>query len=241
VGVDTIVVLVPVYQRPHRVSALIHSFENSRAKDAYLLFIASREDTEEIDALNEHTDMYLVHPDKRGRGDWAKKINHGYRQTSAPWMLLGADDIHFRPGWDSCLRRAAGRSGKRVLGTSDLNPNSNPVGIYSPHPLVARSYADERGVVDRKRQVVCEEYHHNYPDRELAATAISRDEWLYVPDAVIEHLHPGWTDTPNDHTYRIGAQHGQRDYRLHQRRHKLWDRERKLREREQFLALNHPH
>ncbi len=239
-GVDTIVVLVPVYMRPHRVSSLIHSFENSSPKDAYLLFIASTEDTAQIDALNEHTNMYLVLPGNRTRGDWAKKINYGYRQTSAPWMLLAADDVHFKPGWDSALRRAAKRSGKRVLGTSDLNPHANPDGIYSPHPMVARSYADERGVVDKRKAVVCEMYHHNYPDRELSATAISRGEWLFVPDAVIEHLHPGWTDTPEDHTYRLGAQHGQRDYQMYIRRHRLWDRERKLRERQESFAANHP-
>jgi hypothetical protein len=239
VGLDTIVVLVPVYKRPHRVSALIHSFENSFPEAASLLFIASREDTEEIDALNEHTNMYLVLPGKHGPGDWAKKINHGYRQTNATWMLLGADDIHFRPGWDTCLRRAAKRSGKRVIGTADRNPHANPQGIYSPHPLVARSYADDYGTVDRKQQVVSEAYHHNYPDRELAATAIARDEWLFAPDAVIEHLHPGWTDTPDDATYRLGKQHGQRDYLLHQRRSRMWIREQRIRERRERLA-NHP-
>jgi hypothetical protein len=237
---DTIVVLVPVYMRPHRVSALIHSFETSRPKDCSLLFIASKHDTEELDALNEHTNMYLVLPGKRGKGDWAKKINHGYRSTNAAWMLLGADDIHFKPGWDTCLRRAAKRSGKRVLGTNDLNPNHNPENIYSPHPLVARSYVDEHGTVDHHHQVVSEAYHHNYPDRELAATAIARNEWLFVPDAVVEHLHPGWTDTPVDHTYRLGAQHGTRDYNLYVRRHRMWDRERRLRERMESFVANHP-
>lgn len=121
-------------------------------------------------------------------------------------------------------------TGKRVLGTSDLNPNTNPDGIYSPHPLVARSYAEEWGTVDRKGHIFCEAYDHNYPDRELAATAIARGEWLFVPDAVIEHLHPGWTSTEADSTYRLGARRAQRDYNLYLRRHRLWVREQKLRE-----------
>jgi hypothetical protein len=180
---------------------------------------------------------HLLCPWRRGRGDWAKKINWGYKQTSAPWILLGADDVNFKPGWDTCLRRAFKRSGKRVLGTQDMNPNANPAGIYSPHPLVARSYADHYGVVDKKQQIVCEQYDHNYPDRELAATAIARDEWLFVPDAIIEHLHPSVTDTPDDNTYRLGAKMAQRDYQMYVRRHKLWERERRLRE----ARVAHPH
>ena len=232
---DPIVVLVPVYRRPHRVSSLIHSFLNSYPQNAALLFIASPEDKEQRDALDEHTSLYLTLPGNRSRGDWARKINYGYKHTDAPWMLLGADDIHFKPGWDSALRRAAA-TGKRVLGTADLNPHANPAGIYSPHPLVARSYADDYGVIDAKRQVVSEAYDHNFPDRELAATAIARDEWLFVPDAVIEHLHPGWTDTPIDDTYRLGALQGDKDYRLHQKRSRLWIKEQRLRERRERLA-----
>lgn len=217
-----IVVLVPVFQRPHAVATLIDSFQRSFPRKAELLFIASPEDAAELAALADVP--HLVAPFRRSRGDWARKINFGYRNTSAPWMLLGADDIHFKPGWDSCLRRAWKRSGKRVLGTSDLNPHANSLGIYSPHPLVARSYADEGGTIDRSGEVVCELYWHNYPDRELAATAIAREEWIFVPDAVIEHLHPGWTERSDDRTYQLGAKHAQRDYRLHLKRHRLWER-----------------
>lgn len=216
-----IVVLVPVFRRPQAIQPLIESFERSRPRQAEMLFIASPEDKEELAALADIP--HLIVPYRRGPGDWAKKINHGYRNTTAPWILLGADDVRFRPGWDTCLRRAWKSSDKRVLGTSDLNPFANPAGIYSPHPLVARSYADEGATVDRSGEVVCERYWHNYPDRELAATAIVRNEWLFVPDAVIEHLHPGWTQTENDHTYRLGARHADRDYMLHLKRHRLWD------------------
>jgi hypothetical protein len=212
------------------VHRLVHSFRTSDATNASLLFIASPEDREQLDALENHGPAWITVPWQRGRGDWAKKINFGYRKTDEPWVLCAADDIHFHPGWDGALRRAM-KTGKRVLGTNDLNPNANPTGIYSPHPLVARSYADGQGVVDKPKQVVCEQYDHNYPDRELAATAISRDEWLFVPDAIIEHLHPSVTGTPADDTYRLGAQRAQRDYLMYIRRHRLWIREKRLRER----------
>lgn len=202
--------------RPWRVQELIGSFEQSQPQSAYLLFIASPEDTKELEALNgvEH----LVMPHRRGRGDWAKKINFGYRNTTAPWMLCGADDIHFRHGWDKALMRAVSGTGKRVLGTNDLNPHAHPQGIYSPHPLVARSYADELGTMDGPGAVVCEVYDHNYPDRELATTAIVRNEWSFVRNAVIEHLHPGWTGSRPDKTYRLGSRQIRRDSRIYETR-----------------------
>lgn len=234
-GVDEIVVLVPVFQRPQNVYPLIASFDMSAAKHASLLFVASFNDRDELDALDGVP--HLVVPWRRNRGDWAKKINYGYKHTTEPWILCAADDVRFHRGWDKALRRAM-LTGKRVFGTEDLNPHANKDGIYSPHPLVARSYADEYGTVDGPGRIMCEQYHHNYPDRELSATAIARDEWLYVPDAIVEHLHPGWTGTENDATYRLGARFGQRDYNLYVRRHKLWRQEKRMRERS--LRNAHP-
>lgn len=225
-----IVVLVPVYQRPQNVAPLIASFNRSRPKNARLVFVTSRGDEPEHQAIADAGADVLHYPGRRTNGDWAKKINYGYRHTDEPWILCGADDIRFHEGWDKALRRAM-LTGKRVLGTEDLNPHANKNGIYSPHPMVARTYVEERGVVDRKGLIVCEQYSHNYPDRELAATAISRDEWLYVPDAILEHLHPAWTEHPADDTYLLGAQNAQTDYRLHLRRSRMWHREKKIRER----------
>lgn len=237
-GLDTdIVVLVPVYQRPERVPLLTESFAASRPKRASLVFLVSPEDKPERAAVA-HMKNHLVVPFRRGRGDWARKINYGYKHTTEPWILCAADDIRFHQGWDTALRRAM-LTGKRVLGTEDLNPHANKDGIYSPHPLVARTYADEYGTVDGPGRVFCEQYHHNYPDRELSATAIARDEWMFVPDAILEHMHPGWTGTEVDATYLLGARFGQRDYNLYVRRHRLWRREKRIRERS--LRNAHPH
>ena len=46
----SIIVVVPVYRRPHRIQTLVQSLEQSGAK-AKLLFVASPEDREELTAL----------------------------------------------------------------------------------------------------------------------------------------------------------------------------------------------
>ena len=35
----------------------------------------------------------------RTKGDYAAKINEGYRRSTEPLIFLGAIDIRFTPGW----------------------------------------------------------------------------------------------------------------------------------------------
>lgn len=218
----SIAVIVPVYRRPHRVQPLVESF-NATHPDAHLLFVASPEDREELKALDGIP--HLVMPNRRRAGDWAAKINLGYRETSDDWILACGDDVRFGRRWDSALMFCAGKTGARVIGTHDMNERAAAAGIYSPHPAVHRSYADELGSVDRKGEIMHEGYDHNYPDRELAATAISRGEWAFCKRAVIEHLHPALGHGKPDATYRLGMRNFGRDGRLFRQRSRLWQPE----------------
>jgi len=215
----SIVVVVPVYRRPHRIQPLLESFHASKA-DATLLFVVSPEDREERASLADVE--HLVMPARRRPGDWATKINHGYRNTTDPWILCCGDDVHFHPGWDTALFATEAETGARVIGTSDMNRRADQAGIYSPHPLVARSYADDVGTVDGPGQIMCELYDHNFPDRELAATAIARGEWAFSRDSILEHLHPGLSDTPTDATYKLGMRNFGRDSVLFRKRSRRW-------------------
>ncbi len=215
-----IVVVVPVYRRPHRVVPVVESFHRSIPTAARLLFVASPEDREELAALQGID--HLVTEQRRRMGDWATKINLGYRSTTEEWIVCCGDDVHFHPRWDHFLRCTARQTKARVIGTSDMNPRADAKGIYSPHPAVHRSYADELGTVDGPGQIMSEVYDHNYPDRELAATAIWRGEWAFCRRAVLEHLHPAFSSAPPDQTYRLGMRQFGRDGRLFRQRSRLW-------------------
>ncbi len=215
----SLVVVVPVYKRPHRVEPLVESFAASNP-DARLLFVASPEDRAELAALEGHD--HLVTEGRRRPGDWAHKINLGYRETTEPWIVCCGDDVHFHPGWDKHILLKAELTGKRVIGTSDMNPRADSAGVYSPHPAVARSYADELGTVDGPGQIMFEGYDHNYPDRELAATAIWRGEWAFCKRAILQHLHPALSSAPADATYRLGMRNFGADGRLFKQRSRLW-------------------
>ncbi len=219
---SSIVVVVPVYKRPHRVEPLVASFTESKPKKARIMFVASPEDREELAALEYAGVDHLVTEQRRRPGDWASKINLGYRNTTEDWIVCCGDDVHFHPKWDTHLLLKAELTGARVIGTSDMNPRADSAGIYSPHPAVARSYADELGTVDGPGAIMCEVYDHNYPDRELAATAIWRKEWAFCRRAVLEHLHPAFSSAPPDATYRLGMRQFGRDGRMFRQRSRLW-------------------
>lgn len=222
-------VLVPVLGRPRNALPLMRSLRAT--SDAYLLFLCSLDDRDEIDAVLEaceadetgETEYVIVEwrSTERG-GDYARKMNRGYELTDSDWVLLGADDISFGPGWDTQLERAAA-SGKRVLGTNDKANRLVARGVFSTHPLVARSYVEEHGgCLEGPGQLVSEVYDHNFPDRELAALAQSRDEWLFVPSAVVQHNHPMIGKAENDDVYLKGRERFWEDQALFWERAKQW-------------------
>ncbi len=215
----SIVVVVPVYRRPHRVQPLRDSFAAS-GTTADLLFVASPEDRDTLAALKGID--HLVTENRRRAGDWASKINLGYRHTEHDWIVCCGDDVHFHPGWERQLMRTHNKTEARVIGTSDMNPRADVAGIYSPHPAVHRSYADELGTVDGPGAIMYEGYDHNYPDRELAATAIHRGEWAFSRNTILEHLHPAFGGGANDSTYRLGMRNFGRDGRLFRQRSRKW-------------------
>jgi glycosyltransferase involved in cell wall biosynthesis len=97
--VTTVVIVVPVLNRPHRVAPLIESIEKATPEPHRTLFVANDDDDTERDALNAaHADVLLV---PAARRSWACKINDGIRASTEPWAFAAADDLEFHPDWFS--------------------------------------------------------------------------------------------------------------------------------------------
>ena len=215
-------VLVPCLGRPESIPRLKQSLRDSEA-EASLFFIISTRDHLVLDACIRSGERFYVVDWRPVRGDYALKMNLAFRKTENPWMLLGAQDIHFHKGWDVAALECAERSGKRVIGTNDLgNPESRRTGRFSTHPLVHRSYVEEHGTIDQPGLMVSEAYDHNWCDRELAETAALRNEWQYCKQSIVEHLHPHWGKGEEDATYKKGLRNFGADRMIYQRRSRLW-------------------
>ncbi len=237
-----VAVLVPVLARPKNVLPLLESFLASCAAgvDATLFFLVSSDDREEERAIVDAAQrLNLIPPfdlkiarwyaGKIGclrapsdSGTWAKKINLGYRSTREPWMLLGADDLHFHAGWVDSVREHLDAGARGVIGTNDLGNGYTVTGWHSTHPLVSRKYADLHGTVDGPGAICHAGYKHNFVDNEIVATARARNEFLHVPECVVEHLHPLWGKGEDDSTYRLGQSSFVEDSVLYEERAKRY-------------------
>ena len=209
------VVIVPMLRRAALVDRLAASLAAS-TDDARLLFVVTDTDAPVLEAVQPYD--HLVVP-KRGRGDYAHKINHAVTHSDEPLIFTAAIDLHFHAGWLDAARECLSDT-VRVVGTNDLTARTAYEG-HSTHTLVTRDYA-KRGLVDGRPGLLCEDYLHEFVDDELIGTAILRGAYRSCPDAVVEHLHPALGKGPWDMTYRAMPLRMATDADLFEQRRKLW-------------------
>lgn len=220
-------ILVPVLGREKAIDALAFSIISSTTCEWHVRFLCSPGDRKATDTCfmlseRDHRFSTRVVPWQPAGGDWAKKINLGYRETCREFILLGATDLLFHGGWDIAAIQVADQTGAGVIGTNDLGNLLVMKGQHSTHPLVRRSYVDDQGTIDEEGKVVHEGYSHQWVDTELVATAMARGEWAFAFDAHVEHNHPFWHKGEMDATYEKALSTPRPDQRLFRQRSRLW-------------------
>lgn len=199
----SVVVLIPVLDRPHRARPVVDSILDTAF--ASVLFVATDGDRKEIRAIRslqrrfDRVGILIVDP--HPHGDYARKINAGVRATSEEWVFQGADDLVFHPRWLDEALTTARLNKARVIGTQDLcNPRTR-TGRHSTHSLVARSFIEEVGTVDEPGKLLHEGYRHGFVDDELVYIAKRRAEFAFASRSIVEHLHPTRKTAEMDPTY----------------------------------------
>jgi hypothetical protein len=224
VTLPTVAVLVPVLDRPHRVAPLAESIDHAATVPTRILFLCSPDDQDEIDAVHDAGQVPLVVPWRPGQGDYARKINHGYRYAVAAgveWSFLAADDLRFHPAWDAAAIETGRDLGVCVVGTNDRGNPKVIDGRHATHSLVHRDYL-ECGTADEDGLILHEGYWHNWVDNEFVETARARGTFAPSANSVVEHLHPVWGKGEEDATYARGREHYHPDRRLFDQRRRLW-------------------
>ena len=212
-------ILVPMLGRAHRVAPLVDSIRATC--DARILFLVSPDDRVVRDAVDV-AGCERLEVRRLPSGDYARKINAGYRHTTEPLLFLGADDLLFHPGWYEAAT-AALAPGVGVVGTNDLGSPRVMAGEHATHSLVTRAYADEHGTIDGPGEILHEGYQHEWCDDELVGTAKMRDAWAMALDSHVEHLHPNWhPDVPMDALYAAQRKRMRQGAALYQVRRRRW-------------------
>ncbi len=225
----SVLVIVPVLDRPQRVAPLFDSLmlsvahERATGVDVQVSFVCSPDDLAEREALHAVDAPFLIVPWQPAAGDYARKINYATDVDQCDWYFTGADDLRFHPGWlTECLKLHA-HTGRQVIGTNDMHNPSVVRGMYATHSLVHREYV-ERGTVDQPGKLLHEGYSHNCCDTEMVETAKARGQFAFAHMAHVEHLHPIFRGAPDDATYAKGREHHRADKVILAERRKLWTR-----------------
>lgn len=216
----TVLVIVPVLRRPHNAAPLAASLDVATPEPHRLLFVASPGDTEEHEACRATGADLLIIDREPGPGDYMVKINTAYRASTEELIFLAADDLSFHRGWLPPLLRKVDQ-GFGVIGTNDLGNPRVLRGEHSTHSLVTRIYADTFGTIDGPG-ILHEGYDHNFCDTEMVETAKHRGAWAFCSDSVVEHMHPHWSKSQDDDTYRRGQRRFGRDRSLFEGRRHQW-------------------
>lgn len=216
--------MLPVLGRPERAQSLVDNLFAVSQPTVQAMFLCSPGDEDEVAACRLTGVSTVVVPWASGRGDYARKINEGFRLTESPFVLCGADDIVFHERWDIVALQVAMRSGAGVIGTNDLHSPFTRSGAGSTHPLVRRTYIEEEGGCLDSGTIYAEVYDHQWVDRELAELAQARGQWAFAKRSVVEHLHPHWGKGQDDATYRKGAREVSADQRLYMARRRHFGR-----------------
>lgn len=218
-----IVIVVPVLSRPHRAQPLADSAARAATVPHRLLFVCTEGDTAQIAACRATGADVQVLPGERRDGDFARKINYGFRFTTDPFIFQAADDVEFARGWDAEALRVIEETETGVCGTNDLANNKVMAGNHSTHSLIRRGYIDEcGGALEGPGVVFSETYSHCFVDNELVNLAISRDCFSFAQDAHVAHRHPIWRTAVDDDTYRLGNARFNEDQRLYRQRARQW-------------------
>lgn len=217
-----IALLLPVLGRPRNAAKVVKSIQAATKVPYELVFLCSPDDDAQIRACRRTGARVLTVTWPAGRADWAKKLEHGRTYTTAPYLLLGADDLHFHHGWDRAVLSAFKATDAGVVGTRDGGNRLVERGLHSTHPVVSRAYADAHGTIDEPHLMLHQGYDHQYADNELCETAMFRGRWYFCREAYVEHLHPAWRKGDYDATYAKGGKRASSDQRLFMRRRRLW-------------------
>ena len=222
-----VAVIVPVLRRPHRVAPFLDSLEAATPEPHRIDFVATAGDSAviaEILRLAEDDPTISLHVLAPSNvGDYARKVNHAYRTTSAPFLFLAADDLAFHPGWLPAALAPFSSPAIGVVGTQDLAPTVRSLaGEHATHCMIRRRYAADLGTIDEPGKILHEGYPHEYVDDELVETAKARDAWTFAAGSVVEHLHPSWGKAPRDALYDAQRRRMEDGRRVYLRRRKLW-------------------
>lgn len=180
-----LIVIVPSRGRPQSVERLVTAWTNTHAyDDASLIFVIDRTDPH-VDAYLDQADAelapMLVHP---GRPPMVEKLNAaaiGFaRQSDIHLAFAGDDHIPRTPGWAKRYCDELDHLGTGIVYGDDLLQGDK----------LPTQWAMTADIVRTLGRMVPADVEHLYCDNSILDLGQAADCIRYLPDVIIEHMHP---------------------------------------------------
>jgi glycosyltransferase involved in cell wall biosynthesis len=123
--------------------------------------------------------------------------NHALKVSTGEWLVLGADDLVFNPGWYEEMARGFEQGGFVAL---TYYPNNTIIHDWATHFGMTREYIKKWN----GGCMLTPHYHHQWIDPEASARAQYAGEYVEGVQ-IIEHKHPAYGTAEIDDTYRQGC------------------------------------
>jgi Glycosyl transferase family 2 len=174
-----LVVLVPSRNRPQNIADLIKSFDETETESDLIVIVD--DDEPQMDAyLQLGCDVFMV--EKRGKG-MAKPLNFAARHFAHKYRhfaFLGDDHRPRTKHWDNTFINALDELGTGLVYGNDLLQGEN----------LATAVAITGNIVHALGGMVPPDMIHLYLDNFWMTLGKDLNALRYIPEVVLEHLHP---------------------------------------------------
>lgn len=190
--IKPLMVLVPTRGRPQNAARLEKAFEETESLNIDWRFVVDHDDPE-LPAYHVAAPRLLIHQGATGTGmvaglNWAAGL---YADVYDHLGFMGDDHLPRTAGWDAHVIGALRSPGARVAYGDDLlQGEALPTAAFLPTRLVAALGYMAPPVL-----------RHLYVDNFWLELGRALGGLRYLPDAVIEHVHPAAGKTPMDERY----------------------------------------
>ena len=211
-----IAILIPTLGRSHKLESIRDNINSTCKQNIYI--ICSPTDTQTVsEATRLGLNIILNHA-----GTYVAGINQGYKSTTEPYLLFGADDIEFTPNWDKKLLKYFDNLAIGIVGSLD-DWTVSQTGLHGSHPLVKRAYVQEfSGTFDEPNTPYSTKYIHYMADIETEQVAMMRNAWVQAKTE-IKHHHWVNKQAEMDETYKRGLVNLERDKKTYDQRRKNFE------------------
>lgn len=189
-------IIAPTRKRPQNVTRLVDSIVNtvSNIQNVELLVYIDDDDEDSIPALQAAAERVNVNAVQGNKLIGSQMYNEMGKLAQGDIIMFAADDIVFgTPNWDAIVQQEFDKYEDKILLVYGNDGFQN--GRIATHGFVHRHWIELVGYVLPPKLASA------YTDEWVTDLAIRAGRKCYLPNLIVEHMHPAAGKAPTDETY----------------------------------------